>query len=96
MAAVGDVQCGEDCLESIREYLRNAFPDWTVIDALDNGRDAHVFRISRPREPIHVLTVHRQVLEDHTPAELVRLLAERRVAQAMRDAPVHRVLLERD
>lgn len=80
-------------LEAIRAYLRLAFADWQLTDNWDRGRDAHVFRLVRYPEPIHLLTVGRTLVEEKAPAEMARLLAARGVAQALRDAPAHRVLL---
>lgn len=83
----------EERLESIRAYLRLAFPDWQLTDDWNPRRDAHVFRLVRHPEPIHLLMVGRRVLEGNAPAQMVRLLSARGIARALREAPAHRVLL---
>lgn len=80
-------------LESIRAYLRRAFPGWQLSDAREPRRDAHFFRLARPGEPLHLLTVHGNVLDKNAPADLLRLLTARGVGRALREAPGHCVLL---
>ena len=83
-------------IDSIRDYLRLAFRDWQLRNDWDHERDAHVFRLARHPAPIHLLTVPRALVEDNGPAQMIRLLASRGVAQALRAAPAHRVCLTTD
>ena len=83
----------EERLAPIRQYLAQAFPDWELADQWDGNREAHTFRLEKHREPIHLLKVSRELLDDNQPAEIAAIIAGRGVADALRQFPTHRLLL---
>ena len=83
----------EERLEPVRAYLRQAFPDWELADQWDGDLEAHSFRLYRHREPVHLLKVSRNVLDDNRPEELSAMLGNRNTAQALRQAQAHRLIL---
>jgi hypothetical protein len=88
-----DMPVPEERLEPVREYLREAFPDWELADQGDGIRGAHTFRLTGQNALVHVLKVSRELLDDNQPAEISAILAHRGVAQALRDVADHRLLL---
>lgn len=83
----------EERLERVRVYLRQAFPDWELADRWDGDHECHAFRLTKHREPVHLLRVSRTVLDDNQPEELSVLLAARGVINALREVEHHRLLL---
>jgi len=83
----------EERLEPIREYLRHAFPQWELADQWDGHHEAHSFRLTRAGNPVHLLKVSREFLEDNEPAEIAAITEGRGVAAVLRQAAQHRVLL---
>lgn len=83
----------EERLEPVRNYLRLAFPQWELADQWDGQHEAHSFRLTRHRDPVHLLKVSREFLDDHQPAEIAAIIEQRRVANALRHSAQHRVLL---
>jgi hypothetical protein len=83
----------EEGLEPVREYLRQTFPDWELADQWDGHREAHSFRLTKPRQPVHLIEVSRELLDDNQPAQISAILAARGISQALRAAASHRLLL---
>jgi hypothetical protein len=80
-------------LDAVREYLRQVFPDWALAESWDGDREAQNFLLKKPSEPLHLLKVSRAVLDDCGPRKLAGLLIGRQVANALRKAEKHRLLL---
>jgi len=83
----------EERLAPIRSYLRAAFPDWELAERWDGDHEAHAFRLTKCHEPVHLLRVSRNVLDDNEPDQLAALVAQRGVAQALRNTDGHHILL---
>jgi hypothetical protein len=83
----------EERLEPVRNYLRNAFPNWELADQWDGHREAHSFRLILHGEPVHLLKVSREFFEDSELAEIALIIEQRGVANALRHSAEHRVLL---
>lgn len=80
-------------LDAVREYLREVFPDWALAERWDGEHEAHSFLLKKPSEPVHLLKVSRSVLDHCGPKKLAGLLEGHQVAQALRKAEKHRLLL---
>src|SRR3989449_8211897 len=65
------------CLDAVRQHLKQCFPDWAVDERWDGDREAQSFRLTKPSEPVHLLEVRRNVLDNHRPEELSVLLKYR-------------------
>ena len=83
----------EERLEAVRAYLQRVFPDWALAERWDDDHEAHSFLLKKPHEPVHLLKVSRAVLDGCGPSKLAGLLEERHVADALRRAQSHRLLL---
>ena len=83
----------EGCFEAVRSHLQQAFPDWRLDERWDSARATHTFRLTKHREPVHLLKVSREVLGDNRPNDLAAILKHQQVAQALRQADKHRLLL---
>jgi hypothetical protein len=83
----------EERLEAVRKYLHQVFPDWALAERWDNDHEAHSFLLKKPREPVHLLKVGRDLLDDCGPRKLAGLLESNKVANALREARTHRLLL---
>ena len=83
----------EERLEAVRKYLHQVFPDWALAERWDGEREAHSFLLKKPREPVHLLKVSRALLDDCGPRKLAGLLEAKKVANALREARPHRLLL---
>ena len=83
----------EERLDAVREYLHRVFPDWALAERWDGDHEAHTFLLKKPREPVHLLKVSRAVLDDCGPRKLAGLLEGRQVANALRNAEKHRLML---
>jgi hypothetical protein len=83
----------EERLDAVREYLHRVFPDWALAERWDGDHEAHTFLLKKPREPVHLLKVSRAVLDDFGPRKLAGLLEGRQVANALRNAEKHRLML---
>ena len=80
----------------MRRYLRAAFADWELADQWDWAREAHSFRLVSHQQPVHLLKVSRELLDDNEPARISAILAASSVAAALRATPGHRLLLTSD
>jgi hypothetical protein len=80
-------------LDAVRNYLHEVFPDWALAESWDDDREAQNFLLKKPSEPLHLLKVSRAVLDDCGPRKLAGLLIGRQVANALRKAEKHRLLL---
>jgi len=83
----------QERLEAVRGYLRGVFPDWALAESWDGDREAQNFLLKKPREPLHLLKVSRSVLERTAPSKLSIMLEGHQVANALRKAEKHRLLL---
>lgn len=83
----------EEKLEPARAYLRLSFQDWELEDRWDWEREANTYRLYRHRQPIYLLKVSRELLDDNLPAQITAILEQSRVAEAMQQAEGHRILL---
>jgi len=83
----------KDRLDAVRNYLHEVFPDWALAESWDDDREAQNFLLKKPSEPLHLLKVSRAVLDDCGPRKLAGLLQGRQVANALRKAEKHRLLL---
>jgi len=83
----------DERLNAVRKYLHQVFPDWALAERWDGDHEAHAFLLKKPREPVHLLKVSRAVLDDCGPRQLAGLLKDRRVADALRKAQPHRLML---
>lgn len=83
----------EERLEAVRQYLHRVFPDWLLAERWDGDREAHSFLLKKAREPVHLLKVSRAVLDDCAPRKILGLLEGHHVADALRRAQSHRLLL---
>jgi len=81
------------CLDAVRQHLKQCFPDWAVDERWDGNREAQSFRLTKPSEPVHLLEVRRNVLDNHRPEELSVLLKYQAVGQSLAHAEGHRLLL---
>ena len=83
----------EERLDAVRRYLHEVFPGWALAEQWDDDREAQTFLLKKPREPVHLLKVARAVLDDCGPRKLAGLLEGHQVANALRKAEKHRLLL---
>jgi len=83
----------QERLDAVRGYLREVFPDWALAESWDDDREAQNFLLKKPREPLHLLKVSRSVLDQCGPRKLTGLLEGHQVADALRRAEKHRLLL---
>jgi len=83
----------EERLEAVRSYLHQLFPDWALAERWDGDYEAHTFLLKKPSEPLHLLKVSRAVFDDCGPRQLAGLLQNHHVADALRQAAKHRLLL---
>jgi len=87
------VRVAKDRLDAVRRYLHQVFPDWALAESWDDDREAQNFLLKKPREPLHLLKVSRSVLDQFGPRKLAGLLEGHQVANALRRADKHRLLL---
>ncbi len=80
-------------VDAVRKYLHQVFPDWALAERWDGEHEAHSFLLKKAREPVHLLKVCRAVLDDNSPRKLAGLLEGRQVANALRKAEKHRLML---
>ena len=83
----------EERLASVRAYLQHEFEDWNLADQWDGNTQSHAFRLTKHGEPVHLLKVSREFLEDNQPAEIAAAVAHWNAAGALRAALQHRVLM---
>ncbi|MGH8687353.1 MAG: hypothetical protein ACREVQ_06555 [Burkholderiales bacterium] len=83
----------EERLEAVREYLHRVFPDWALAERWDGDHEAHSFLLKKAREPVHLLKVSRTVLDGCGPRKIAVLLEGHHVADELRRAQSHRLLL---
>jgi hypothetical protein len=82
----------EDKLSVIRNYLRTEFPGFDLEDRYDSDRIAQTFRLDEGQK-IHLVTVSREFIDDHTPSEISMILQGSHLKQFFYGEKVTRVLV---
>ena len=80
-------------VEIVEAYLHREFPGASLFDFRDGDRSGHTFSVHEGAAHRR-LTLSREFLEVVSPERLAMLLAEWRIAVALRDLPAgHRVIM---
>jgi len=82
----------EDKLSVIRSYIRTEFPDFELDDRCDFDRNAWTFRLNAGQK-IHLVTVLRKFMDDHTSEELSMIFQDSHLKQYFNNEKVTRVLV---
>jgi hypothetical protein len=82
----------EEKLSAVRNYLKSEFPDYAVDDQYDFDRVAWTFRLTL-KDKIHLVTVAREFIDDHTPSEISNILQKHPLSQHFRQAKVARIVI---
>jgi hypothetical protein len=80
----------------VAEYLKNAFPGYSVLDSEDQSTVSWFYRLEEGTEFRHSLHVSRAVLVDHDAAALGALLLRWNLGARIRGAGTRRVLVTGD
>lgn len=82
----------EDKLNAVRNYLKSEFPGYTIDDHYDFDRFAQTFRLTLG-DKIHLVTVSREFIDDHSVSEISILLQGYNLSQYFKDEKVVRVIV---
>ncbi len=82
----------EEKLSVIRDYLRTEFAGFDLADQYDFDRIAQTFRLVKDQK-IHLVTVRRNFIDDHTPSELSTILDRSHLKHYFSDEKISRIVV---
>lgn len=82
----------EEKLSAIRDYLNTEFVGYDLAARYDFDRIAQTFRLVKDLE-IHLVTISRNFIENHTTSEISKLLARSNLKQYFSDEKVSRIVV---
>lgn len=82
----------EEKLNAVRNYLRGEFPSYAIHDQFDHDRYAQTFRLTQENK-IHLVTVSREFLDDHSTSEILKSLERCHISQYFQKESVARVVV---
>ena len=83
----------EEKLSAIRNYLKEEFSEHEIADKYDFDREAQTFRLST-KHKIHLVTVSREFLDDHSASEISNILSRSHLNQYFQKENVVRIVVK--
>ncbi len=87
----GEKMFPEEKLNAVRSYLLSEFPNYSIDDRYDFDRIAQIFRVYNDK--IHLLTVSREFIDDHSASEISNILRQRNLGKYFQQKKGARIIV---